>query len=260
MGHLQPPHLEMNFYFANHVDEGFISILNGLLALGATYHNQKVTVLRGKTIRQQAFRGGSINPISNEYIVDSLQVSSDGIDAIFNDERIRVAYVLLDNAIGLVKRGEALRYGVISKEASQSDHPPIQIITSGTVFDPIPELKKQARYAGKKVYRQFIKLIEMTRPSYAAITSEYDMECPTDLKRDSRTIAFADFYIDADYIGDDGIRQIKAAYKRGYIEDIANGIYVSSWKFNPKGKIPDKNWQLTTEKRLVANLIAQKAT
>ena len=72
-------------------------------------------------------------------------------------------------------------------------------------------------------------------------------------------MAFYDFFVDASYIGEDGIKQIRSAYRRAYIEDTAQGLYISCSGFNPKGKSSDKNYRLDGESRLVANLIAKKA-
>lgn len=212
---LQPPHLELNFYFSNKREEGFQSVLNTLIDLGASYHNEHFTTKKPLT------------------------------------------YILLDKATGLVKRGEILQYATISEEASQNDHPPIQLITSGAIFDSMPSAEKKMRQSAKKVYRRFIKIIEMTNPSYASVTFEYDMECPSDLERDPKTIAFSDFYIDKDFIGHNNIEQIRSVYTKGFIEAVANGLYISCWRFNPKGKKLDKSYHPSEEQKLVAKLIAQ---
>lgn len=250
MRHLQAPLLDMNFYFAEQIDVGYVAVFKALHDLGAI-HSGKMGILRGENIRTQPFDGS----ISTNAVIS---LSADNIDKWFSDDTIRLVYTTFDNAIGLAQ-GEMLSYGKISSEASLVDHPPVTITTSGTVFDPIPSLEKDAQMKGRKVYRRFKAIVDKVRPAYAAITFEYHMECPTDLKRQLHSIAFAEFYLDADYIGQENLQEVKKAYQPAYLETIANGLYISTFRANPKGRIMAKHWSSNEAQALIVKIIAQKS-
>lgn len=214
---LQPPHLELNFYFADDSKLGFSRLFKALIELGAIPKMPKS--------------------------LDTEQLQS-----------INVAK--FDNASGLRQRDELLQYGRITKQSELIDHPSLQIVTSGTVFDPIPSLEKQAKQSARKIYRRFVAIIQAVQPAYAAITFENWLPCPSDFKHDPVTNVFSDFYVATDYIGHDQIRTIRELYHKAYIADLAHGIYLSSWRFNPKGKKPDKDWRPSKEQIQVAKMIA----
>ena len=61
------------------------------------------------------------------------------------------------------------------------------------------------------------------------------MENPTELKYFRGSIAFEDFFLHKDYIGEENLELIRTKANKAYHQDLGVGQYTSSWKFtNPK--------------------------
>ena len=80
----------------------------------------------------------------------------------------------------------------------------------------------------------------MARPSYGAITGEYTLETPMELRADPRSLAFSDFYVDAEFVGARNLKAIREIYDGAFVSDRLHGVYVScSWDLNPEGRDVD---------------------
>ena len=152
---------------------------------------------------------------------------------------MRLLEVGLANAIGLAPN-EIVTYSFIRPESVGLDMHPLTILTEGSAFSypgPYRGVTAKSRRLGKKIYERFIALVTALQPAYAAITVEYSLECPTDLRYDPRSAAFRDFFVSMAYVGESDLRQIKKISKDAYMEAVGDGLYVSCFApFNPLSK------------------------
>ena len=102
--------------------------------------------------------------------------------------------------------------------------------------------RKALRSAGLKAYRLFLQLAQAMGPVYGAICVEYALERPEELRRDERSLAFRNFFINVDVLGESFVSEaMKATGDDVYIEQTGRGgLYVSmSAEFNPNRKAID---------------------
>jgi hypothetical protein len=253
---LKPPYLELSFYFAERDEaKSFYGLVEMLVGLGATFAGSGI-IHRGQSIRNQPF--SSIHDLPQEPVaVHSLA----DVAQCLRQPDIRLVQVLMEGASGVAPNlSEIVGYESISEEAARQDHHPVAIWTEGTLFsgpagEPFGATTKET---GLRLSERFRRLVERLRPSYAAITLEYDLECPADLKRDPRSLAFRDFYISGEYIGADTLKTIAMLFRAAYIETLAEGLYVScTAEFNPERRGLDNEyaqWQSVEVASLIASI------
>lgn len=257
----EAPFLEVNFYFADIPDAvAFVRVLAALTSEGAQFIGTGL-IHRGPQINLRPF--GGINDELSESVRSSESVliaSLQEAEAYAMAANTRLVQVDMTRASTALHRGrEIVGYVSISPEAAAVDHHPIAIWSTGTPFDGPVENKQERRQRqqfGTRVYRRFLNLIRRLEPSYAALTVEYALECPTDLRRDPRSLAFDDFYVSATYLGAQRTAQVLALFPRAYREAVSDGWYIScSGDLNPKNVQVDRN-NATDE---VAAIIGQLA-
>lgn len=243
MSEPNPPFLELNFYFANQLERAaFSRLIMANLDLGATFAGLAF-VHRGDMVRDEPFSGITDHPLDPISIKDDIQLRR-----YLADPDVRLIQVYMNSAARTNgETSEIVTLLSCSREAAQIDHHPIAIWTSGswTSWQNFPneirESQRQiAREEGKRAYKRFISLIEILKPSYAAITVEYDLECPIDLSHNPRSYAFRDFFISKTFIGERAFRSIEQVYSGAYLEAVSDGIYVSStMDLNPIGFVSE---------------------
>jgi hypothetical protein len=86
----------------------------------------------------------------------------------------------------------------------------------------------KTRKIGLKVRSVFLDLIKRINPTYAAMTVDYGLESPCDLREDSRTNAFRDFYLQRQHFGASTIQEIKSRFPNADYEDIGAGEIVTT--------------------------------
>jgi hypothetical protein len=80
-------------------------------------------------------------------------------------------------------------------------------------------------------------LVESLRPTYAAITIEWPLECPEDLQRDARSLAFRNFFVSRGYLGESKLARVRDIFADAYVEPVGDGVYISCMEeFNPEGR------------------------
>lgn len=79
------------------------------------------------------------------------------------------------------------------------------------------------RTTTENALRTFKELIARLLPSYATITVDYGLETPCDLKADSRTLAFRDFYLSRSDFGDAFLQDVRTKYPWGVNEILGDG-------------------------------------
>jgi hypothetical protein len=173
------------------------------------------------------------------------------------DPNLRMMEVAYDQIIGISKAPERLEYfGVFSEEASLLDRHPVKLLAEGEPFSG-PHEPERGRVPGKRTYEVFCDLVRTLAPSYASITVEAPVECPTDLHRDPRTHAFMDFFMSAKFIGSNNLVAVAHLYDGAYQQSIGDGLYISTYKYwNPESVSldPSKASHLSAE---VGRLVGQ---
>jgi len=233
-----PPFLEMSFYFADIPDAAaFKRVLGALVSEGARFTGSG-TVHRGAGVRHRPFAGITDQQLESVEIAN-LQEAEFYATA----DDMRLVQVGMADASAARRGGrEIVNYVSISPEAAASDHHPIAIVSTGSLFDG-PAIsgrsdkseRRQRRQLGTRLYRRFLKLIRALEPSYAAFTMLDVLECPTDLRRDPRSGAFTDFYFDATFLGAGRTQQVLSLFPGAYREPVAQGWYISCYgNLNPK--------------------------
>ena len=85
------------------------------------------------------------------------------------------------------------------------------------------------RAGGAKAIPLFRSLLELLRPSYAAITADWPLESPQQLRMDPRTLAFLDFYLSKRYLSPSVLRKFANEYAAFDQEELADGrLFLSS--------------------------------
>lgn len=250
------PFLELSFYFSSLPEASVMRLLtSALLDRNAVYAGTGYVHL-GKGIRDKPF-DEITDPVLSEVII----TSDNNVEGILKDPNARLIQVLMNNATGANSRtSEIITFLSISAEAANHDRHPIGIWTEGELLSGnFPQhYPNQTAKFGKRIYECFINLITHLNPDYAAITSEWALECPYDLRRDPRSLSFINLYLNRLFIGEKGFEKIRKEFSQYYQEMVVDGIYVSGSKYlNPIGIEVPQN-QAERKSILVGKLIAEK--
>lgn len=96
-----------------------------------------------------------------------------------------------------------------------------------SVQDGIPS---KTRSVGLKTRSVFVDLVRRLNPTYAAITFDYGLESPCDLRDDPRTYAFRDFYLQSEQFGVKAFQEMKSRFPNADYEDLGCGVIVTTTK------------------------------
>jgi hypothetical protein len=241
MKRLAPPFLELGFYFANIPEsDAFTQLVTALIGNGAKLTGE-ASARRGAGFKDMAFASISDSPLPEPLTTDVSTIMRS-----LTDPDVRIIEVYMHGATGLtLNTAEIVTYLSISREAVRTDKHPMAILTEGELFSGTlrHDFPQRARKAGMQVYHRFFALIEALQPAYAAITVENPLECPTDLRRDPRSLAFCDFFLSRAYIGASKLRTIQTLFTGAFIEPMGDGLYIScTEEFNPEGRSLDAEY------------------
>lgn len=250
---IEAPYLEIGFYFERVPEEkAFVQLLKALFELEFQLGN------RGY-IHTEARKREGFASVSDKVPIEVPLNGWIDVDNLFADPNTRLVQVVIND---MGNNTETLvTYMSISPESVHRDWHPIAIWNSGELFSGslTEEYEKQAKRRGKQAYQLLKDLVDKVRPSYATITVEEPIECPTDLARDPRSYAFRNFYVEEAFVGSSGFIQIKQMFGNAYIELLGEGIYVSCYEyFNPEGQTLNNDLALTKSVE-VAKLIAVRS-
>ena len=231
MPDIRPPFTGLQFYFGYRSEaEAMVDVCRTLISDGAQLAGSAVIL---KPSIEPRF-GCPADTDTDEVVIST-------VDDIASANPITIP---IRNATGQTGRTERLTLLRISEQAAALDRHPICLWTEGDAFENIDDAKPsgRSRQVGMALYRKFVHLVHATRPSYAAITHEYDMECPADLYVDPSSYAFIDFYVSEEFVGGDRLREVAAAAEFAVVEDLGHGLYVSGFApFNLRHKNTDQH-------------------
>ena len=252
-----PPFLEFGFYFGDVPEtDAFERLVTALLEGGAKFAGTGAAH-RGPKIRDEKFASIHDQELETVPLRDLTDMTQ-----CLADPDTRLIQVYLEGASGITSGLiEPVGYLSVSSEAALIDRHPLAIWTEATLFSGPPgqQISERAKDAGKQAYQRFRFLVEKLRPSYAAITVEYALECPADLRRDARSLAFRDFFVSEQYLGADKLKMVEGLFRDAFIERIGDGLYIScSEIFNPMGVKKDAEeaaWQSVEVAELIASVV-----
>lgn len=230
----EQPHLELGFYFANDKPDKFKSFIHTLQSLGGKVFGQG-QVYKGYPLPAPIIFDPKTNQMS---AIQRIEFEPYELDEILDAPDLVLYEVLMTNVIHITPDdvGERITHVEISSDINHTNHP-LAILIEGTVFESSSspnDVTPQIAQAGKQVVDRFLKIVDATHPSYAAITFEHPLETPPALKQHPKSISFRDFYISKDYVGQ-AFNNILEAYKGAYIQHTSKGAYISCSRFfNPQ--------------------------
>lgn len=244
----EPPYLELSFYSRRQNEsETLLRIVESSLAKGAQLEG-KVYVHHGNGLRDKAFAS-----ITDQVLVPLPLSSATQLKDYMSDPDLRVVQITLTGLFSENELNLATRVS-ISQQASVHDHHPLAIWLHDLVWHGLPEGsldEEEVAKAGAAVYQRFKEFVLELQPSYAAITVEYSLECPFDLKYDPRTYAFKDFYVSAAYLRSEHMDVLREVFRKAYLEELEQGLYVSTTRyFNPDYVSVDTSQVLANSSRI----------
>jgi hypothetical protein len=137
-----------------------------------------------------------------------------------------------EGIIGLHDRPEEVRaYG--SK---------IVVRTEGADFcGPMRSNSRKLQALGQQVFEAFVRTAQYANCVYGAILVEYELETPSELRHDSRSLAFRDFFLSRQNLPADIFAQALAQVPlEAYTLEMSGGVYISmSREFNPEERLVD---------------------
>jgi hypothetical protein len=147
---------------------------------------------------------------------------------------------IMRNASGLIS------YLALSEQSYTDECHPVAVLADGSIFDGPVRNEYAARRLGLKIVRNFHRILSTQRPAYAAILIGMDLPSLSDLKIDPKTFAFSNaFYFSETFTGPTRCAQLLRLYHSGYKEQIADGYYISCYRFFNKQGIDAEGYRLS---------------
>jgi hypothetical protein len=244
-----PPWLEYSFYVHERSPvDGFADLARAAVDEGAT--PVEVALYRSAGMRgrlaESLLEGWSEKPQRLE------APAVDEVETLLRDRDVLVIAVDLENPEGLVPEArEEIRFcDPYEIEAVRAGQIPFELRVDGELLD-FASAAVLAK-AGMATYERLRRLCEAVRPDYAACAEEENVAALLDLE----AFAFTDFYVRTGFVGEERARRLRALYADAFVEDWADGFFVSTWApGNPAGiGIPYEHTRAIRAGRIIAGL------
>jgi hypothetical protein len=215
-----PPFLELGFYF------------RGLSGRDAFYNLVRTLTTKFKAVPKEATvtsTGTTSYPSPDAKIIET-NVKIDRPERLwqlFSDQSTFVQKVALENGTRIVP--DAKEFAVVlpvRRQNPENDKNSVAIWIEGESLshaDSFGGSTTKSSKVGSRALAVFKDLVTQLQPTYGAITVDYGLETPYDLRDDPRTYAFRDFYLDRTSFGDDSLRAIRDRFPNAVHQDFANG-------------------------------------
>jgi hypothetical protein len=132
--------------------------------------------------------------------------------------------------------------------------------TEGEAFcGPWREDRKRLWKLGRRAYQRFVEVADTIPCVYGAILVEYSLEEPHELRADPRSLAFRNFFLSRERLGERAVDEaIRLAGDEAYIEERKAGVYISmAAEFNPKGH--GQPWSEAAERSVRISAVVGRA-
>lgn len=234
MSGIDAPYLELGFYFsALSGDEAIVKVFRHLTKDGATCEGT-VVFHAGPGIRGQPF-----SDITDQPCVSQKAINDQEIETLFLNENVRLLRLTMRSARFLDwSRLQILAQLRISPSCVTCDTHPIALWLDGSVLSHPPgNLPRKARRLGERSLESFRQLVSSLKPDYAAVTVDYGLECPCDIRVDPRTLAFQDFYLSEMFLGKRALAAVRRKAPFAHHEQTQDGQITccSEW-ISPDGR------------------------
>jgi len=212
------PYLELGFYFRQRSGR---EALNCLIATLLTEFN---------AVPKHAFatKSTSASLFRAEEGTDCLVKTPNANDLarLLNDSSRFVKKIIVDKGTRIVRDAQEFVV-VLPIESSncEDEGNSVAIWVEGAAFSRACSAigSKTERKVAAKTLETFKTLISHLRPTYAAMTVDYGLETPCDLRSDSRSLAFRDFYLSRDDFGKSFLAELKKKYPNSVYDDYEEG-------------------------------------
>ena len=228
------PFLELGFYFADKPETVALADLLHLLTTLGGECTGEIAVHLGDGIRDKLFASITEQLMEERAVADL----NDLVRQIAAPNQ-RIIQIGMHNATGISPDlPEIVTYLSISSVAMPKDRHPLAIWTEGWMFSGPPsfleEHSEDANRVGQQVYQRFCWLVEALNPAYATITIERSLECPVDLRNETASYVFTDFFVRSEFLDASKLKLVRETCAEAYVEQLTNGLYISSnGYFNP---------------------------
>lgn len=216
-----PPYLELGFYFRHK------SGREALKSVAETFTSHFCAIPTSACVVDQTTASLFY---SNSALGPGRLVKLRGADdlaRLLKDSTRLVRQVRWDGGTQVVRdTQEILAVLPIEGADCKSESNVVAIWIEGTAFSRPrgTEISKTEKQVAARALTAFEKLISLLRPTYASITVDYGLENPCDLRHDSRSLAFRDFFLDRGEFGERFIEELKARFPNCYCYDHEAGI------------------------------------
>jgi hypothetical protein len=220
------PFLEMHFYFADCSDQESLRRVLVALQEGGAHYTGSALAHKG----QQSF--GSV---SDQQRLAVPLFNLNDYDRYCYQNEYQIVQIGMLNASTLYSDFEEIvTYSSISTAATLTDHHPVSIWTDGADFHDRHLGAIHHQRLGQRCYQRFRWLCCNLQPSYASISFNGSLICPSDLQQFAKQPLFQDFFLNDSYLGIDSYILFQAISPALYIEKIDDSSYVSTSRFfNP---------------------------
>ena len=212
------PYLEFGFYFRHK------SGRESLRHVAETLTNSFGAVPKSAIVSDQA-KPSLLRAIDTIDQPVKLQ-DADDLDRLLSDSTRFVRKVSFDGGTRVVRDAQEFLVVLPIEGAECKDESNvIAIWVEGAAFSraPNPEISKKEKQVAVLALTAFKRLVCQLRPTYASITVDYGLENPCDLRRDPRSLAFRDFYLDGTEFGV-FIEMLKAKFPNSFYDDLNGGL------------------------------------
>lgn len=229
-----PPLIEFCFYFSDrHEAEAFAAVVETVL------EQQRIMSVAACIVRTPHARNLQFEAPAS---VDVSLLTSGPVEVQFDrqelqkelrsdDARVLSISYLTESNTDLITP-EVITYCRIAEHAVGVDSHPIAIQTSGLEMDLLQNSVRrnsiQIKEISQKIFERFQWLTNALNPSYASITMEYSLECPTELLGESRSFAFKDFYVSRAFVNRKAMNSLRDLFSDAYQQTTASGVFLST--------------------------------
>lgn len=210
------PFLEFGFYF-----QGIRPLDAFLLVARKIVSHQPVKLYNVSATPGTAAGNGDTPSVGDGKFIDVPINSFSDLESVLVLSRIEVPRLMLSGLLDIERN--AYEFVVLSPH-SNSNGSVVSVWSDGAWTSTGSGLsEKEQKSRKKKAHRLFRDLVLLLSPSYAAITVEYSLEAPEQLRSDSRSLAFSDFYLSEKYISSSITSAFATNFSSFRQESVGNG-------------------------------------